>query len=144
MTRRYNAQLRANTLRPAFGGGAATISCVKEEPTPAASPETNAQIGLVVDASAIDEEYRGQLEVVTHRQLEPALEDAGYEIAAGVVEIAVRVRFSPIEGGKFRAHGMHFDFTTGDQVEPATQSTEADERRPIHGAADLRPPRDPK
>ena len=121
MTAKFTAIIVCLSLVTSLGVPSLVRASPPEPEAPTASPETNAQIGLVVDASAIDEEYRGQLEVVTQRKLEPALEEAGYEIAAGVVDIAVRVRFTPIEGGQSRDHGMHFEFIRGDEVEPAIQ-----------------------
>ena len=89
------------------------------ESEPASDEVTGRKIALIVDASEIDEEFRQQLEIITARQLKPELEGAGFEVSEGVVELALRVRFTPIEGGQFRDHGIYFELVRGGEVESA-------------------------
>ena len=97
------------------------VASSPESEAPSASAETKVKIALVVDTSAIDEEFRHQLEVITTRQLQPALEEAGYEVTDGFVDLALQVRYAPVEAGQFRDHGIHFEVIKGKNVEPAIQ-----------------------
>lgn len=88
---------------------------------PPASAATKVKIALVVDTTAIDEEFRRQLELITDRQIRPALEQAGYEVADGFVDLALRVRYAPVDAGQFRDHGIHFEIIRGSEVKPAIE-----------------------
>jgi hypothetical protein len=104
-----------------FGAPRLAVASSPESEAPPASSETKVKIALVVDAAAIDDEFRHQLEVITTRQLQPALEEAGYEVTDGFVDLALQVRYTPVEAGQFRDHGIHFEVIKGKSVEPAIQ-----------------------
>jgi hypothetical protein len=92
-----------------------------DESSTAPDASSTPVLGLLIDTTEIDEDYREQLEATTTAMLRPALETAGFTIADGSVDMILRVRFAPYDGGDFRDHGIHFELIKGESVTPAIQ-----------------------
>lgn len=91
-------------------------------PQAAREPQpVQATVGLYVDTSSVEQEFRAQLDYVVTHQLAPALEGAGYEVADGSVDLIVQVRFAPLEGGEAREYGLHFELFKGAVTQPLIQ-----------------------
>lgn len=119
MTFKLTSTVACLSLALSLGAPRLVSASPSESEAPLTSPEAKTKIGLVVDASKIDEEFQPQLEIIAMRQLRPALEKAGYEVSDGVVDLALRVRFAPVDAGQFRDHGVHFEFVRAEGSEPA-------------------------
>jgi hypothetical protein len=104
----------------------ALATCVLPSPAVAGSPSSNSnedaatrgRVGLIVDVSALDEEFRRPSERAILDKVPPALTEAGYAITDGTVDLVLRVRFVKLDGGH-QYHGIYFEFVHGDEAKSA-------------------------
>jgi hypothetical protein len=121
MNAKFSSILACISLTATLAAPARADSRPSESPSSTkATSDADVSIAVVVDATEIADEFRGQLEHVTLERVTSALTDAGYTVVDGVVDIVIRVRFTQLEGD-IQDHGIYFEFILGSRTKSAIE-----------------------